>query len=98
MDNRAGGGERNEWLTAAGFAPVYRARPLADPQMSQVMSTVEMMLANHAPFPAVAVDRAWNIRLTNAPFDLLQGMLGEDLWNRIGGEEPNLMRLFAADR
>ena len=53
--------ERNDWLTAAGFAPVFRARPLDDPQMSQVMAAVRMMLTNHAPFPAVAIDRAWNI-------------------------------------
>src|SRR5262245_42383993 len=27
--------ERNDWLIAAGFAPVFRARPLDDPQMNQ---------------------------------------------------------------
>src|SRR5476649_3060071 len=54
--------ERNEWLTAAGFAPIFRARPLDDPQMGQVMAAVRMMLENHEPFPAVAIDRAWNIR------------------------------------
>lgn len=85
--------ERNDWLAAAGFAPVFRARPLDDPQMSQVMSAVRMMLANHAPFPAVAVDRAWNIRMSNEPFDLLSAMIGADVWTRVGGER-NLMRLF----
>jgi transcriptional regulator with XRE-family HTH domain len=86
--------ERNDWLTAAGFAPMFRARPLDDPQMGQVMAAVSMMLANHAPFPAVAIDRAWNIRMANAPFDLLSAMIGEDLWARVGGAERNLMRLF----
>lgn len=86
--------ERNDWLAAAGFAPVFRARPLDDPQMSQVMSAVRMMLANHAPFPAVAVDRAWNIRMSNKPFDLLSAMIGADVWTRVGGGERNLMRLF----
>jgi transcriptional regulator with XRE-family HTH domain len=86
--------ERNDWLVAAGFAPVFRARSLDDPRMSQVMSAVRMMLANHEPFPAVAVDRAWNVRLLNRPFDLLVSMLGDDVWARVGGAERNLMRLL----
>lgn len=86
--------ERNSWLTAAGFAPLFRARPLDDPQMDQVMAAVRMMLRSHAPFPAVAIDRAWNIRLSNGPFDMLSGLMGEDLWARVGGAERNLMRLF----
>ena len=92
--------ERNDWLTAAGFAPVFKTRPLDDPQMTQVMSAVQMMLTNHAPFPAIAVDRAWNIRLSNAPFDVMTSMFGENVWTDIGGEMRdgapvrNLMRLF----
>lgn len=86
--------DRNDWLTAAGFAPVFKARPLEDPQMSQVMNAVRMMLANHAPFPAVAIDRAWNIRMANAPFEMVGAMLGADLWDRVGGTQRNLMRLF----
>jgi transcriptional regulator with XRE-family HTH domain len=70
--------DRNTWLLAAGFAPVFRSLPLDDPQMAQVMSAVHRMLANHEPFPAIAIDRAWNIRL----------------WTRVGGEQRNIMRLF----
>ena len=86
--------DRNDWLTAAGFAPVFKARALDDPQMSQVMAAVRMMLANHAPFPAIAIDRAWNIRMSNAPFDTLSTMIGADVWTRVGGAQRNLMRLF----
>jgi len=86
--------DRNDWLVAAGFAPVFRERPLDDPQMDQVMAAVRMMLANHEPFPAVAIDRAWNIRLANRAFDLLASVIGEDVWTRVGGSERNLMRLF----
>jgi transcriptional regulator with XRE-family HTH domain len=85
--------ERNDWLVAAGFAPVFKARPLDDPQMTQVMGAVRMMLANHAPFPAIAIDRAWNIRLANEPFDLLTSVIGADVWARVGGGQRNLMRL-----
>jgi hypothetical protein len=86
--------ERNDWLTAAGFAPIFKARSLDDPQMHQVMNAVHMMLANHAPYPAVAIDRAWNIRLANKAFDAMTTMFGSDLWHRIGGSQRNLMRLF----
>lgn len=86
--------DRNEWLTAAGFAPIFRTRPLDDPQMKQIMNAVRMILTNHEPFPAIALDRAWNIRLANKSFDMMSAMLGQDLWQRVGGKERNLMRLF----
>jgi len=86
--------ERNEWLTAAGFAPLFTARPLDDPQMEQVLRAIRMMLKNHEPFPAIVVDRAWNIRLANEPFERLAALIGADLWTRIGGEQRNLMQLF----
>jgi len=85
--------ERNDWLVAAGFAPVFRATPLDDPTMAQVMGAVRRMLSNHEPFPAVAVDRCWNIRFSNRPFDTVVSMAG-DVWERVGGTAPNLMRLF----
>lgn len=85
---------RNEWLVAAGFAPVFRSRPLDDPQMRQVQSAVQRILANHEPFPAVAVDRAWNVRMANEPFERLFALLGDDLWTRVGGTSRNLARLF----
>ena len=34
--------DRNAWLTAAGFAPLFQARPLDDPQMGQLMRAVRM--------------------------------------------------------
>ena len=85
---------RNAWLTAAGFAPVFRTRALDDPQMAQVMGAVRMMLTAHEPFPALALDRAWNVRMANAPFERLVALLGDDVWDRIGPGPPNLMRLF----
>jgi len=74
--------------------PLFRTHALDDPQMVQVMSPVRMILAAHEPFAAVATDRAWNVRMSNGPYDLLSGMLGEDVWERIGGGPRNLMRQF----
>jgi transcriptional regulator with XRE-family HTH domain len=86
--------DRNRLLAAAGFAPVFSARPLDDPQMAQVMRAIAMMLSAHEPFPALALDRAWNIVLSNRAFDRLGTMLGDDIWQRVGGGQRNLMRLF----
>ena len=86
--------ERNLWLTAAGFAPLYRTRTLDDPQMAQVMGAVRMMLSAHEPYPALALDRAWNVLIANRPFEALAALLGADIWDRVGGGERNLMRLF----
>jgi transcriptional regulator with XRE-family HTH domain len=68
--------ERNVGLLAGGFAPGYPARPLEDPQMSWLLCAVQKMLTNHEPFPAVAIDRAWNIRLANACFERLTPLWG----------------------
>ncbi len=54
-----------------------------------------MMLANnHEPFPAIAIDRAWNSLMSNGPFDKLSAMIGGDVWTRLGGTRRNLMRLL----
>ena len=86
--------DRNDWLVAAGFAPVFRARQLSDPQMTQVMGAIQMMLRNHEPFPAIAMDRNWNVRLTNKAFEFLSGLIGNEIWDAIGGPERNMLKLF----
>ena len=57
--------ERNTLLVAAGFAPSYRARALDAPEMASVRDTVDRILAAHEPYPAVVVDRMWNIVALN---------------------------------
>ena len=86
--------DRNDWLTAAGFAPLFRRSSFQDPAMQQVMAAVRMMLANHDPFPAIAMDRAWNVVLANDSFEKLNQALGAHRWQRAEGEPRNLMRLF----
>lgn len=59
--------ERNELLLAAGYAPAYAARALADDLMEPVREAVERLLKAHEPFPAVAVDRQWGLVAANQP-------------------------------
>ena len=57
---------RNEMLHAAGFAALYAERPLDAPEMALARRTVDAVLAAHAPFPALAVDRHWTLVAANA--------------------------------
>uniref|UniRef100_UPI00097CB2D1 helix-turn-helix domain-containing protein n=1 Tax=Pelomonas sp. KK5 TaxID=1855730 RepID=UPI00097CB2D1 len=58
--------ERNALLVAAGFAPMYRQSPLDDPAMAAARSAVERVLKGHEPYPALAIDRHWNLVAHNA--------------------------------
>jgi transcriptional regulator with XRE-family HTH domain len=53
--------ERNTMLMAAGYAPMYRERALDDPALAAAREAVERVLKGHEPFPALAVDRHWNM-------------------------------------
>ncbi|WP_019142295.1 helix-turn-helix domain-containing protein [Noviherbaspirillum massiliense] len=57
--------ERNALLHAAGYAPVYPERPLADPALNAVRKAIDLILAGHAPYPALAVDRHWTLVTAN---------------------------------
>ncbi|HEY0838752.1 MAG TPA: helix-turn-helix domain-containing protein, partial [Vulgatibacter sp.] len=57
--------ERNTILAAAGFAPVFRERPLSDPALASARNAVELVLKGYSPFPALAVDRHWSLLAAN---------------------------------
>ncbi len=66
--------ERNQLLLAAGYAPRYAARSLQDPEMAPVRDALGRVLAGHEPYPAIAVDRHWNLVASNAALGpLLEG-------------------------
>jgi transcriptional regulator with XRE-family HTH domain len=67
--------ERNDLLLAAGFAPLYSLEPLASPLMARVDQALTSMLVGHDPFPAVVMDRAWNLLRANDGAALLFGRL-----------------------
>ena len=57
--------ERNTLLVAAGFAPVFPRRDLDHPALAAARKTVDLILTGHEPFPALAVDRSWNLVAAN---------------------------------
>jgi transcriptional regulator with XRE-family HTH domain len=57
--------EQNHILLAAGHAPAFPERALDDPELAPVREAIEVILNGHEPYPAVAVDRTWNLVAAN---------------------------------
>ena len=57
--------ERNKMLAAAGYSTEYPETSLTEPALDQVRGTLETVLQAHEPFPAIVVDRGWDIVLAN---------------------------------
>ena len=67
--------DRNTLLMAAGFAPVFAERPLADPALDAARMAVDLVLKGHEPYPALAIDRHWTLVAANrAVAPLLAGI------------------------
>jgi transcriptional regulator with XRE-family HTH domain len=58
--------QHNALLIAAGFAPVWRQTDLAAPELIGIRSALDYMLGQQEPYPAVAVDRHWNLLRSNS--------------------------------
>lgn len=71
--------ERNRLLLAAGFAPVFRERPLSDPALSRAREEIERLLTAHAPYPGLAIDRHWNMVAANRAVAPLMGSIAPAL-------------------
>ena len=71
--------EQNVLLVAAGYAPVFRERELDDPALTAARAAVEQVLAGHEPYPAVAVDRHWNLVSANRVVAPLMAGTAEEL-------------------
>jgi len=88
--------ERNSLLTAAGFAPFYRQRGLAEHDMAPVQDALRRMLNHHDPYPAVVVDRDYDVLLENRAFTAMIGLFGDPaaVWAACCPAGPrNLLRL-----
>jgi len=57
--------ERNVLLLAAGYAPVYSEAPWNAQEMHSVIRALERVIRQHEPFPAIVMDRHWNVLMTN---------------------------------
>jgi transcriptional regulator with XRE-family HTH domain len=59
--------DRNSLLLAAGYAPVYAETPLDSDAMAPARNALDKILSGHEPYPALIVDRRWDLVSANAP-------------------------------
>jgi len=88
--------ERNRLLQAAGYAGVFPQRKLEAADMVPVRQALEQLLKHHEPFPAVVVDRAWNLVMANDSVNRVFGLLGnlDELYDRVcGSGRRNVLKL-----
>ena len=82
---------RNLLMSSAGLAPAYASRALSEDDMAPAKQAVVWMLERHAPFPALAMDRHWNVtELNSTAQQLLLGMdvcVGDSLLNALTQNE-----------
>ncbi len=81
--------ERNAMLMAAGYAPVFPERRLDDPALDAARGAVNLILKGHEPYPALAVDRHWNMLASNRAVQPL--LTGVD--PALLGTPPNVLKL-----
>ncbi len=81
--------ERNELLSAAGFAPVYAESSLEDPVLAPVREAIGHILRGHLPYPAVVVDRGGQLVDANGAF----GVITEGAAAELLGPGTNVYRL-----
>jgi transcriptional regulator with XRE-family HTH domain len=85
---------RNNLLTAAGYAPVYRETALDSPEMADVRRALDFILRQQEPFPGLVIDGHWNLLKANrGATRLMDRFLGPGDADAVGGR-PNAMRLF----
>src|SRR5256885_7142088 len=58
--------EQNQLLLAAGHAPAFPERPLGGPELAPVREALDLIRGGREPYPAVVVDRAWNLVAANS--------------------------------
>ena len=83
--------ERNALLLAAGYAPIYTEAKLDSPQLGAVESALLAILRQQEPFPAVVMNRYWDITRANAGATRFFGLL---LGDREVSDPPNVVRLM----
>ncbi|MBI3199424.1 MAG: helix-turn-helix transcriptional regulator [Rhodospirillales bacterium] len=81
--------QRNAMLLAAGFAPAYRESSLGAPELTPVRRAIDHMLKQQEPYPAVVIDRLWNLLQANEAASAFTVFLFE---GPPPGKPPNLLR------
>ncbi len=77
--------EIDAMLLSAGFAARSSSKGWNDQTLRAVDASIDHVLHSHAPYPAVSIDRIWNLQKANEPARKFFAMIG-------GTGDPNLLR------
>ncbi len=87
--------ERNRLLNAAGFTGAYAESSLDDEGLTQVRRALDHMLQQQEPYPAIVMNRCFDVLMINHAGAAMMNMLGLQM----GGSEgpPNMLRITMAE-
>jgi transcriptional regulator with XRE-family HTH domain len=85
--------DRNDLLTAAGYAAIYRATSLDAPALAQARRALDYILRQQEPYPALVLDRHWNVLKVNEGSARVQAYFLDPVAVAELGP-PNAMRLM----
>lgn len=71
--------ERNQLLLAGGYAPAYPQHGLDAPELANVRAALRQVLTGHEPYPALVINRWWEMLDANAAVAVLTAGLPEQL-------------------
>ena len=84
--------DRNDLLMAAGYAAMYRATDLEAPALEQARRALDFMLRQQEPYPAIVVDRSWNLlKANNGAVKLVEAFTDPAAASEWGGNAMRLM-------
>jgi transcriptional regulator with XRE-family HTH domain len=83
--------EQNALLLAAGFAPMFRESTLDDGELAPVRAAIDAILKQQEPYPAVVMNRRWDMLATNGAATRFFEML---LDGRVPQGAGNILRLM----
>jgi transcriptional regulator with XRE-family HTH domain len=88
---------RNRLLVAAGYAAAYPQRALDEAGMAPLREALQRMLRHHKPFPALVVNRRWDLVLMNGTVARLFALVGdgEAMWGKVAADgRRNILRMI----
>lgn len=92
---------RNRLLLAAGYAAAYPQRELTEAAMEPLRQALQRMLRHHKPYPAIVVNRRWDLVLMNGTVARLFALVGdgEAVWRKVcpDGRRNILRMIFHAE-
>jgi transcriptional regulator with XRE-family HTH domain len=87
---------RNDLLTAAGYAPVYRETALDAPEPADVRRALDFIMRQQEPFPGLVIDGHWNLLTSlGVPYDITLHELRVECFFPADAASEELLRSLA---